>query len=128
MSILILTIAVFWFFIIVMLKIAGPKRVGFFTGRLIRPNSAAAPETGVEVVMENEAGTAPTANEYVDHIQRSFNRRVIFVRLVFVLCGILTIVASILFYTKGVTAFQESINAMTLGVDVSLVNSANFAH
>jgi hypothetical protein len=68
--------------------------------------------------MENEAAAA-TNTAHEDHIQWSFNRRVIFVRAVFILCGIVTIIATILFYTKGVAAFKDSIDAMNRGIDVS---------
>lgn len=102
-----------------MLKIAGPNKVGFFAGRLIRPTSIDHAEAGVEVVMENDPGPIHNSS-HVDHEQKSFGRRVIFVRIIFVACAILTIIASILFYTKGVAAFKESIDAMTRGIDVSI--------
>ena len=117
-----MSIAVFWFFVIAILKIAGKNKVGFFAGRLIRPPPAAGTDAGVEVVMENQAGAASNV-DHEDHVQKSFNRRVIFVRLVFIICGILTIIASILFYTKGVAAFKNSINAMNEGI---LVSENNF--
>lgn len=103
-----------------MLKIAGKNKVGFFAGRLIRPTPESHTDAGVEVVMENEAAAAAATNTaHEDHIQWSFNRRVIFVRVVFILCGIVTIIATILFYTKGVAAFKDSIDAMNRGIDVS---------
>ena len=68
-------------------------------------------------MIENEARTAH--QEQNNHALKSFDKRVVFVRVVFVLCGILTIIASILFYTEGVTAFKSSIDAMTRGIDVS---------
>jgi hypothetical protein len=102
-----------------MLKIAGKNKVGFFAGRLIRPTPESHTDAGVEVVMENEAAAAATNTAHEDHIQWSFNRRVIFVRVVFILCGIVTIIATILFYTKGVAAFKDSIDAMNRGIDVS---------
>lgn len=103
-----------------MLKIAGKNKVGFLAGRLIRPTPESGIDAGVEVVIENETAAANTAHD--DHVQKSFNRRVIFVRAVFILCGFLTIIASILFYTKGVAAFKESINAMNRGIDVSTLS------
>ena len=102
---------------IAILKIAGKSKVGFFAGRLIRP-PAAGIDAGVEVVIESQAGATSNTDQN-DRVQKSFNRRVLFVRLVFVLCGILTIIASILFYTKGVAAFKDSIDAMTQGIGVS---------
>ena len=119
-SILILSIAILWFFVIAMLKIAGRNKVGFFAGRLIRPAPEGSTDTGVEVVIDNEAAAA-AHTAHVDHVQKNFNARVVVVRVIFVLCGILTIVASILFYTKGVAAFKDSIDAMTRGIDVSEV-------
>ena len=120
-SILILSIAVLWFFVIAMLKIAGRSKVGFFAGRLVRPTRQGSEDAGVEVVMDNEAAAASNSAD-VDHKNKSFDRRVIFVRLVFILCGMLTIIASILFYTKGVAAFKDSIDAMTRGIDVSEIH------
>jgi len=116
-SILILSIAILWFFVIAVLKIVGSKKVGFFAGRLIRPTSSDHAEAGVEVVMENDPGPIHYTS-HDDHVQKSFDRRVIFVRMIFVACAILTIIASILFYTKGVAAFKNSIDSMTRGIDL----------
>ena len=113
-----MSIAVLWFFVIAVLKIVGSKKVGFFAGRLIRPTSSDHAEAGVEVVMENDPGPIHYTS-HDDHVQKSFDRRVIFVRMIFVACAILTIIASILFYTKGVAAFKNSIDSMTRGIDVS---------
>jgi hypothetical protein len=115
-----------------MLKIAGPNKVGFFAGRLECPTSAAAApeESGFEVVMDNEHLTAPT--QQTNKVQKSFNRRVIIVRAVFAFFGIVTIVAGVLFYTEGVSAFRSSINEIYEGIDVSdiflFVSMAQRAH
>ncbi|KAL7479709.1 hypothetical protein ACHAW6_005431 [Cyclotella cf. meneghiniana] len=118
-SILILSIAVFWFFCLAMLKIAGQQKVGFFAGRLVRPNAVSPMESGVEVMIENEDGTSPIpVNEPGEHAQKSFKRRVIAVRSVFVIFGVLTIVAGILFYSKGVAALKSSLNEFHDGINL----------
>eukprot|EP00804_Cyclotella_cryptica_P028321 CCRYP_013192-RB/>CCRYP_013192-RB protein AED:0.02 eAED:0.02 QI:242/1/1/1/1/0.8/5/1102/393 len=118
-SVLILSIALFWFFCLAMLKIAGQKKVGFLAGRLVRPSAITPMELGVEVMIENEDGTGPNLfNEHDQLVQKSFKRKVIAVRSVFVIFGIFTIVAGILFYLKGVTAFKTSLNEIYEGIDL----------
>lgn len=103
-----------------MLKIAGQQKVGFFAGRLVRPNAVSPMESGVEVIIENEDETSPIpVNEPGEHAQKSFKRRVIVVRSVFVIFGVLTIVAGILFYSKGVAAFKSSLDEFHDGINVS---------
>eukprot|EP00804_Cyclotella_cryptica_P028320 CCRYP_013192-RC/>CCRYP_013192-RC protein AED:0.03 eAED:0.03 QI:643/1/1/1/1/1/6/298/517 len=102
-----------------MLKIAGQKKVGFLAGRLVRPSAITPMELGVEVMIENEDGTGPNLfNEHDQLVQKSFKRKVIAVRSVFVIFGIFTIVAGILFYLKGVTAFKTSLNEIYEGIDL----------
>jgi len=127
-AMIILIVAMVWFFAIVCLKISGQERVGFLAGRLIRPNSAGG-ETeekgGVEVTMEGEVDEAipvdnvnSNAADDVNHGEKMFMRRVWAVRGVFVLCGILVMVAGGLFYGKGVAAFNESINEVREGIEL----------
>lgn len=123
---IILIVAILWFFVIVCLKIAGRKRVGFFAGRLVRPVDSSASSDGgggkgdgVEVVMAGNGqeeddvdeavpvDTAAAANSTVD---KKFKRRVWFVRGVFVISGLMVIIAGGLFYGKGVVAFKDSVD------------------
>lgn len=122
-AMIILIVAIVWFFAVVCLKIAGQKRVGFLAGRLTRPSSAnssqGTDEDGekgaIEVVMEND-DDGGSNEERVDEavlmsstmnnstnespVDKNFNRRVWAVRGVFVLSGLLVIISGGLFYGK----------------------------
>lgn len=140
-AMIILIVAMLWFFAIVCLKIVGQERVGFLAGRMVRPcagQSRGADENdergGVEVVMEddqalrgsgNEAEEAvPVSNGMNDatnnaaHVDKMFERRVWAVRGMFVLSGIVVLISGILFYTNGVHAFKNSIDEVRNGIDL----------
>jgi len=133
-AMIILIVAIVWFFGIISLKIAGQKRVGFFAGRLVRPDAKAGDENeekgAVEVVFQgsggnNEADEAVPVNTSMnntanddDRSNKNFNRRVWFVRGTFILSGILVLIAGILFYVNGVAAFKSSIDEVRNGLEL----------
>ena len=53
--------------------------------------------------------------------ERKFNCRILSVRIVFFVCGALLILALILFYSKGVVAFGDSLNDVNYVVNVSML-------
>jgi len=126
-AIIILLVAVVWGFIIAGLRIAGPKRVGFLAGKFVEPGSEWNDgKEGIEVVYDptgdpsSENHRVSTAVPVVDEATaRSFNRRVWLVRGMFVLSGIAVIISGILFYAKGVAAFQSSLNSVRDGIDLT---------
>ncbi|KAL9178595.1 hypothetical protein ACHAXT_001933 [Thalassiosira profunda] len=145
-AMIILGVAVLWFLIIISLKAMGQKKVGFLAGRLVRPEhgakkaeGAGGEETGVEVVMEgdkspdDEDGNVPGENEISEAVpiassageavdaektEKKFRRKVWAVRGMFVVSGILVMVAGGLFYGKGVTAFRDSLDEVRVGIDL----------
>ena len=139
-AMIILIVALVWFFAIAILKIMGEKKVGFLAGRLVRPvDLNNLPDTtdekgGVEVVMENEGEEQPlnkeagAENEVDEAIavtnnnnefspaEKIFNRKVWAVRIMFVLSGILVMISGGLFYGKGVVSFKNSIDEVRFGL------------
>ena len=135
-AMIILGVAVLWFLVIISLKAMGQKKVGFLAGRLVRPDGskkadgAGGEEAGVEVVMEGDKpsddnGNVPGENEISEAVpiassageavdaektEKKFRRKVWAVRGMFVISGILVMVAGGLFYGKGVTAFKDSLD------------------
>lgn len=134
-AMIILIVAILWFFVIVCLKVAGRKRVGFFAGRLVRPVASSASSDGsgggkgdgVEVVMAgngqednndvDEAVPVDTAAAASNTVDKKFKRRVWFVRGVFVISGLMVIAAGGLFYGKGVAAFKDSLDEVRQGIE-----------
>ena len=142
-AMVILIVAIVWFFAIICLKIAGQKRVGFLAGRMVRPSHAGPSHkeegAGVEVVMENDDQALPvsdnneadeaipavntslndtTNNADAAHVDKMFERKLWAVRGTFVLSGIAVLVAGILFYTNGVHSFWGSIDEVRNGIDL----------
>jgi len=131
-AIIVLAVALVWFFVIVLLKVAGSDKVGFFAGRFVEPGSGSvrngAEKEGMEIQLEdngrNESSQhrISTAVPVVDEGKRkSFNRRVWLARVMFILSAFGVIIAGILFYSKGVTAFQSSLNSVKEGIDLTQV-------
>lgn len=111
-SLIIAIVAVIWFFVVVCLKVAGPKRVGFLSGRFVRPYDSPQKEEdddGVEVILEGDqpsdengdaieriepttldSTTSPTSDP---RVRKNFGIRVGIVRTIFVLSG-LAVIAS----------------------------------
>lgn len=128
-AMIILIVAICWFFAIICLKIAGPKRVHFLAGRLIKPAPADQSNNegkGQEVVMappQNADGDAdeavPITDAPLDPAVKKHNRAVWFVRLMFVISGLIVITSGGLFYGKGVVAFKDSLDEVS-GLHISL--------
>jgi len=142
-AMLIFGIALLWFMVIVGLKIAGQKKVGFLAGRLEHPELGAAPhdadegpgtlpiieeepstEAEIESLLESDA-TSPLilSTNIESDLKRAkkdkkFNRKVLAVRAAFVLSGIGVIISGALFYSKGVVAFQRSLDSFHGGIDL----------
>ncbi|KAL7551454.1 hypothetical protein ACHAWF_014641 [Thalassiosira exigua] len=123
-AMIILILALLWFFAIVCLKIAGPSKVGFLAGRLVRPAADQHKENeetgGVEAVLAGEEATpvdTPTNAAGHDHVDK-FTRRTWIVRGIFVLSGILVIISGGLFYGKGVVSFKNSLDEVRAGIDL----------
>ena len=147
-AMVILIVALVWFFAIVVLKIMGEKKVGFLAGRLVRPvdlnNLPDTQQAGVEVVIENEGEEQPLnkeagAENEVDEAvpvtnnnhefspaEKRFNRKVWAVRIMFVLSGILVMISGGLFYGKGVVSFKNSIDEVRFGLDLVQVAGKAF--
>ncbi|KAL7531419.1 hypothetical protein ACHAXR_004030 [Thalassiosira sp. AJA248-18] len=125
-AMIILIVAICWFFAIVCLKIVGQSRVGFLAGRLVRPAAIQSQDNegkgGVEVVMAgdqtpdgendvNEAVPVNGASNAADSkTEKKFVRTVWAVRGVFVLSGMCVIISGGLFYGKGVVSFKNSLD------------------
>ena len=149
---IILLVAVVWFFVIVCLRIAGQKRVGFFAGRFVLPEketlqsfNEVEEKGGVEVVMEKEQApddddnyikesipvdeTSGAFNEgsVKAHADKKFKRKVFAVRALFIMSGIIVIVSGCLFYGKGVASFKTSLNEVRSGIDVSSSRSSSLS-
>ncbi len=114
-SLLIAIMAIVWFFAIICLKIAGTKRVGFLSGRFVRPYTTSAEKEvdhGVEVVLEggdidnqhatsyhepqqeqNSSSGAATATHADPILKKNFEMRVGLVRVIFFLSGIAVIIS-----------------------------------
>lgn len=136
-AIIILSVAVVWFMVIVVLKFMGEKKVGFLAGRLIRPTTTtgtSSKEEGVEVVMpsssnqqdgidegipvNNNATHTTTSNTIDSPTEQKFTRSVYLTRTIFILSGIIVIISGGLFYGKGVVSFKNSIDEVRLGIDL----------
>mmetsp|Transcript_10148 Transcript_10148/g.21980 ORF Transcript_10148/g.21980 Transcript_10148/m.21980 type:complete len:571 (+) Transcript_10148:153-1865(+) len=141
-AIIIFCVALLWFLVIVILKILGQKKVGFFGGRFVRPGiqpeggDGNEEKGGVEVVMapggrdqDHEISEAVPAdstydNAVDDKTEKRFATTVWTVRVLFVLSGIFVIISGGLFYGKGVVSFKNSIDEVRNGID--LVQSAAY--
>mmetsp|Transcript_24741 Transcript_24741/g.45497 ORF Transcript_24741/g.45497 Transcript_24741/m.45497 type:complete len:575 (+) Transcript_24741:159-1883(+) len=138
-AMLIFGVALVWFMIIVGLKIAGQKRVGFLAGRLeypdVGPASNEVEDSGtlpvieeepedIESLLDSEVSSPLIISDNIyNELERAkqekkFNRKVLAARVIFVLSGLCVIVASILFYAKGVTAFQKSLDSVHGGLEL----------
>lgn len=93
-SIIVLCVALLWFIVILGLKCAGQKRVGFFAGHLARPAGA------------DEAQ------------ERRLARTTRGVRTAFVLSAIAVIIACVVFYARGAGSFRASFDEVRRGIDL----------
>ncbi len=150
-SILILCIAVVWFLVIVCLKVAGQKRVGFLAGHIewreMKPEFESGSNRTLSAIPEEEERNEtelnneefPAPNEETEAFlatplvisntifdereyareEKKFHRKVFGVRAAFVISGICVIISGGLFYGKGVASFDDSLNTVRVGIDVS---------
>ena len=139
-AMIILIVALLWFFVIIVLKFLGQNKVGFFAGRLVRPIDANLLAEKQQADADNNANedeqplneqplnevlpvSSTTTTQYRDaNTNEKFNQRVWAVRLMFVLSGCFVIIAGGLFYGKGVVSFKNSIDEVRNGI--SLVQDA----
>lgn len=139
-AMLILAIALVWGMVIIGLQIAGQKKVGFMAGRLEHPDFAGASSSNKgggtlppieeepeddESLLESEASSSAfiisndiEVTQEQAKKENKFKRKVLIARVAFVLSGLGVIIASILFYAKGVASFHKSLTSAHGGLDL----------
>ena len=135
-------IGLVWSMVIVGLKIAGQKRVGFLAGRLVHyvsgeeiseprtPQSSAVgeEENGMEIEREEDVLASPLISSRNNSIgtdleeaiikEKKWKRKVWAVRATFIISGLCVLVAGALFYAKGVTSFKNSLDSTSSGLHI----------
>ncbi len=147
---LVFAIAAVWFMIIIGFKVAGPKKVGFLAGKLEHPEyDATAPvrNVGALTLIENDPPEASSDGETetrsllesdfaspliitntIDadsdgaRADEKFKKKVIAVRMTFVLSGLAMIVCGSLFYGYGMMSFRRSLDNTSQGLQVRPFN------
>jgi hypothetical protein len=104
---LIFAIALFMCIVLLIIKCAGPKRVGFLAGRLNHPYSMTPDVIDQDVV-----------NEYDTKKDKKFKTKVRIVRLMFVISGLAVVICVVLFYSKGMAAFRASLDETSQGLQL----------
>ncbi len=147
---LVFTIGLVWFIIIVGLKFAGPKKVGFLAGKLEHPQydaGARERDTGAlttvieeyplddsqrdestesRSLLESDCDSPLIITNTIDadyeaaKADEKFKKKVIAVRVTFVLSGLAVIVCGSLFYGKGMSAVRRSLVNISQGLQVRL--------
>ena len=92
------------FIVLMCIKCAGPKRVGFLAGRLHHPYC--------------DPTTPDLIDEDVNEVDKKFTRKVGAVRLMFVVSGLSVVVCVVLFYAYGVAAFRLSLVDTSQGLQL----------
>ena len=147
-AMLIFAIALVWFMVIIGLKIAGQKKVGFLAGRLVHPdydgsNASEVRDGGTLPIIEEEptglsedleiespsdiASPLIISNTIdLEAVKRDkkFERKVIAVRATFIIAGLCVLVCTALFYAKGVAMFRNSLDSTSHGLKVSSISSS----
>ncbi len=143
-------IGLVWFMIIVGLKIAGPKKVGFLAGKLEHPEydiaartrdvgeldtvieedqlEASQPDVSSESrsLLESDCDSPLIITNTIDAdyeaatVDDKFKKKVTAVRMTFVLSGLAMIVCGSLFYCKGMSAVRRSLVDISQGLQVRL--------
>jgi hypothetical protein len=135
--------------IIIGLKVAGPKRVGFLAGKLEHPGyGATAPRdvgtlnvieevppdasldggTESRSLLESDLASPLIITNIIDadseaaRADKKFKKKVIAVRVTFVLSGLAVCVCGSLFYGYGMMAFRRSLDNTSLGLQVRQLN------
>ena len=147
---LVFAIAAVWFMIIIGFKVAGPEKVGFLAGKLEHPEydaTAPARDVGALTLIEDDqleassdGGTenrsllesdlaspliiTNTINADSDSARadEKFKKKVIAVRVTFVVSGLAMIVCGSLFYGYGMMSFRRSLDNTSQGLKVRLFN------
>ena len=148
---LVFAIAAVWFMIIIGFKIAGPKKVGFLAGKLEHPEydaTASARYVGALTLTEDDpldassdGGTEENrsllesdlaspliitntidADSDGARTDEKFKKKVIAVRMIFVLSGLAMIVCGSLFYGYGMMSFRRSLDNTSRGLQVRPFN------
>jgi hypothetical protein len=105
---LIFAIALFMFTVLMIIKCAGPKRVGFLAGRLNHPYY----DGNTPDLIDQDV------NEYDAKKDKKFKTKVGIVRLMFVISGLAVVICVVLFYIKGMAAFRTSIDETSQGLQL----------
>lgn len=107
-AMLIFAIALFMFTVLMIIKCAGPKRVGFLAGRLNHPYY----DGNTPDLIDQDV------NEYDAKKDKKFKTKVGIVRLMFVISGSAVVICVVLFYIKGMAAFRTSIDETSQGLQL----------
>ena len=137
-SSIILLIALFWASILLITKCLGPTKVGFLSGRVVKPAtmkyvnfSAVVQDDDINLdeitsLHRNEDPNAPLilsntikAGAQARKREKRFGRKVKAIRTVFLLSGIGVIVAGALYYGVAVKSFNDSFDEVRVGISVS---------
>jgi hypothetical protein len=148
---LVFAIAAVWFTVIIGFKIAGPKKVGFLAGKLEHPEydaTALARDVGALTLIEDDppeeaSSDGGTENQSLlesdlaspliitntidadsdgARADEKFKKKVIAVRMTFVLSGLAMIVCGSLFYGYGMMSFRRSLDNTSRGLQVRPFN------
>jgi hypothetical protein len=149
---LVFAIAAVWFMIIIGFKVAGPKKVGFLAGKLEHPEydaTAPARDVGALTLIEDDPPEEASSDIGTDENLRllesdlaspliitntidadsdgaradeKFKKKVIAVRVTFVLSGLAMIVCGSLFYGYGMMSFRRSLDHTSRGLQVRPFN------
>jgi len=143
-AMVIFAIGLVWSMVIIGLKIAGQKRVGFLAGRLEHPDyvsgeesseprtphssTVGEEESGMEIEREENDLASPLISARNNSIgteieetlqkEKKWKRKVWAVRATFVISGLCVLVAGALFYAKGVTSFKNSLDSTSSGLHI----------
>jgi methyl-accepting chemotaxis protein len=92
--------------VLLIIKCAGPKRVGFLAGRLNHPYYDS---TTPDLIDQD-------VNNYDAKKEKKFKTKVSIVRLMFVISGLAVVICVVLFYSKGMAAFRTSLDETSQGL------------
>lgn len=118
-AMLVLSIGLFLFIVLMGVKCAGPKKVGFLAGRLYHPDYD---PTSPDLIDEDRSsgividGIDPDSEDAKN--DEKFKKKVIAVRLIFVISGLAVILCVSLFYGKGMAAFRLSLDNTSQGLQL----------
>ena len=143
-SLIVLIASLLWASVLLIFKCLGPTKVGFLSGRVIKPAtmkyvnfSAVAQGDGInfdEMVSlhRNEDPNAPLilSNNIEAELQakkreKSFSRKVKAIRVIFLFSGLGVLVAGALYYGVAVKSFNDSFDEVRVGTSVSALISGS---